>query len=195
MPVSFVVRLIAWLWLGAAAAASYFLVLRRLPPLALTGISLTLAALTIAAALRIPPLRRWIESLDLRALVLIHVSRFVGVYFLFLHQRGDLPRAFAVPAGIGDVIVATMALPVALAPLADAPRRRAIVIWNVVGFVSALLALVTMTRLNFSEPSLLVALTRLPLSLYPTFLLPLLLAIHVILFVRTGANSESGRES
>jgi hypothetical protein len=107
------------------------------------------------------------------------------VYFLMLYQRGDLPRAFVVPGSITDIIVATMALPIALAPLEAGPRRRAIVIWNVVGFIGLLLTLVNATRLNLVDPSQLRALTHLPLSLVPTFLMPLLLAIHVIIFDRT----------
>jgi hypothetical protein len=78
-----------------------------------------------------------------------------------------------------------MAFPIALAPLEAGPRRRAIVIWNVVGFIGLLLTLVNATRLNLVDPSQLRALTHLPLSLVPTFLMPLLLAIHVIIFDRT----------
>jgi 7-cyano-7-deazaguanine synthase len=80
-------------------------------------------------------------------LVLIHLTRFVGIYFLVLYQRGELPRAFAVPGGIGDIIVATMALPVAFAPLDARAQRRAIVIWNVVGFVDILLVVISATRI------------------------------------------------
>jgi hypothetical protein len=64
------------------------------------------------------------------------------------------------------------------------------VIWNVVGFVGLLLALVTMARLNLSAPAELRAFTRLPLSLVPTLLIPLLLFIHVVLFVRTRTRQE-----
>jgi hypothetical protein len=103
--------------------------------------------------------------------------------------RGEFPRAL-LSSAIADIIIAAMALPVAFAPLTEAARRRAIVIWNVVGFVGLLLALVTMARLNLSSPTELRAFTRLPLSLVPTLLLPLLLFIHVVIFVRTRGNQE-----
>src|SRR6185436_4039461 len=109
----------------------------------------------------------------------------VGIYFLVLHQRGELPRAFAVPGGIGDIIIATFALPVALAPLEHSVRLRAIVIWNVVGLVDILMVTFTAVRINLTAPGELRALTQLPLSLLPTFLVPLIIATHVILFVRT----------
>ena len=129
--------------------------------------------------------RRWIDAIELRSLVLLHVTRFVGIYFLILHERGELPRAFAVPGGIGDIVVATMALPVALAPLDDAARCRAIRIWNIVGLVDIIMVIITAMRINLSTPGQLRPLTHLPLSLLPTFLVPLIIATHIIIFART----------
>jgi hypothetical protein len=177
-------RLLLWLWFGAAVAAGHFLVLARLPAFAMQGVLAGTTLVLLYAYVRFSGVRGWIDSIDLRALVLLHVSRFVGIYFLILHQRGELPRAFAVPGGIGDIIVATMALPVALAPLDPPLRRRAILIWNVVGFFDILMVIITATRLNLEHPGQLRALTYLPLSLLPTFLVPLIIATHVFIFVR-----------
>ena len=185
MPVSLFVRLFFWLWFGVAIAAGHFLVLQRIPPPAIHGIILGLAALLVLAYFRIPAARRWVDALDLRVLVLLHATRFTGIYLLVLYQQGELPRTFAVPGGMTDIIIATMALPVALAPLEAGARRRAIVIWNVVGFVGILLSLITALRLNLADPSQLRALTHLPLSLLPTLLVPLMLATHMIIFIRT----------
>jgi hypothetical protein len=189
MPVSFLVRILLWLWLGGAIAMGHFLVLQRLPPLAMPAVSVAIAGLLAVVCFRIRLFRTWVDSIDLRALVLLHTTRFIGIYFLSLSQRGEFPRAL-LSSAIADIIIAAMALPVAFAPLTEAARRRAIVIWNVVGFVGLLLALVTMARLNLSSPTELRAFTRLPLSLVPTLLLPLLLFIHVVIFVRTRGNQE-----
>ncbi|HUR58588.1 MAG TPA: hypothetical protein VM029_12825, partial [Opitutaceae bacterium] len=150
-----------------------------------------LAGLVLYACFRRPRLRAWIDGLDSRRLVLLHVTRFVGIYFLVLHRRGELPEAFAVPAGIGDIIVATMALPVAFAPVDDRTRLRAIVIWNVAGFADILLVVATAARLNLADPAQMHALTHLPLSLLPTFLVPLIIATHVLLFLRTTKRTKS----
>jgi hypothetical protein len=184
MPVSLLVRVVLWIWFLASIAVGQFLLLQRLPPMGLQAIILVLTIAVLLAYFRIPALRTWVDALELRSLVLIHVTRFVGIYFLILFERGELPRAFAVPGGIGDIIVATMALPVALAPLEEATRRRAIVIWNVVGFVDILVVVLTATRINLSTPGALRALTHLPLSLLPTFLVPLIIATHIIIFTR-----------
>lgn len=179
------VRLFFWLWFGAAVAVGHFLVLQRIPAIALPAVTLGLAALPALAYFRVAVIRAWVDALDVRVLVLLHVTRFVGIYLLVLHQHGELPRAFAVPGGLGAIVVAVMALPVALAPLAEAARQRAIVIWNVFGSIELVLMLVSIARLALSDPADLRALTRLPVSLLPTFLFPLLLATHVILFART----------
>jgi hypothetical protein len=184
MGVSILVRLLLWIWLGAAVYAGHSLVLQRIPPFGVQGIIFSLTALVLLAYFRIPPLRAWVDALDLRVLVLLHLTRFVGFYFLALYQRGELAREFAVPAGIGDIIVAVMALPVAFAPLAPATRLRAIYIWNVVGLIDMFLVVVSATRVNLTDPSLLRPLTHLPLSLLPTFLVPLIIATHIIIFSR-----------
>ena len=178
-------RAFFWLWFAGAVAVGQWLVLPRRPPVAIPLLILALAGLLVTAFLHLRTVRGWLEAVDLRTLVLLHVSRLIGVYFLFLHQRGELPRAFAVTAGAGEIVVAVMALPVALAPLEDALRRRAIRIWSIVGAITMLLAVFTMLRLNLSAPWQLHALTRLPLSLYPTFFMPLLLAAQLVVLIRS----------
>jgi hypothetical protein len=188
------VRLLFWLWFAGAIALGHFRVLTRLPVFGLPAIVLGLTALLLAAYFRIRPLRAWVDGLNVRSLVLVHVTRFIGIYFLILFQRGELPRAFAVPAGMGDIVIATMALPVALAPIEATARLRAIVIWNVVGLVDLLLILFTAVRINLSAPLHLLPLMQLPLSLVPTLLVPLWLATHVIIFVRAVNERPSSRQ-
>lgn len=191
MSAALILRVIFWSWFAGAVAAGHFLVFARQPPLVLPVTILALAGLLLVLLFRIPVLRAWLESTDLRLLVLLHASRLVGVYFLILHQQGDLPRAFAAIAGAGDLVVGAMALPVALAPLADAARLRAIRIWSIVSLVTLLLIVFTLARLNLSSPLSMLALTRLPLCLYATFLLPLLIAAQVVVLLRSAAPSPA----
>jgi hypothetical protein len=184
MPASFLARIFFWVWFGAAIAAGHFLVFQRTPAITIQGVTVAVAALLLCVYFRISAVRTWIDSLDLRALILLHVTRFIGIYLLVLYQRGDLPRAFAVPSGVTDVIVATMALPIVLAPLPEETRRRAFVIWNVVGFFGLVVGTVNAARINLTHPAQLRALTQLPLSLLPTYFMPLLIATHVIIFDR-----------
>jgi hypothetical protein len=82
-----------------------------------------------------------------------------------------------------------MALPVAFAPLSHESRRRAVAIWNIAGLVDLVLVVLTAVRLNLEHPAQLKVLTQLPLSLLPTFIVPLLLASHVVLYLRTRRSS------
>jgi hypothetical protein len=197
MSVPVFVRLVFWLWFATAVFASQQRVLQRLPPPAVQGILFGLTALVLLGYFRVAALREWFDRLDLRHLVLVHVSRFVGIYFLLLYSRGELPYAFAVPGGVGDIFVALTAALVVFLPLGYERRHRLISIWNVVGFIDIMLVVLTAIRLNLANPWQMRALTQLPLSLLPTFLVPLILATHVIIFVRIArtraASNNPGR--
>ncbi len=181
---SLAIRSVFWLWLFAALAVGRLMLLQQLPP---KGVQVVLVALTVVlvSAYRLwPALRTWTDALDLRWIVALHFSRFVGIYFLVLYQRGELPYAFAVPGGIGDIVVAALALGVVFVPFAPATRLRAMSIWNIVGLVDILLVVLTAGRLGATDPASMRALTYLPLSLLPTFLVPLIIATHFVLHLR-----------
>ena len=75
-------------------------------------------------------------------------------------------------------------LPIVFLPLGYERRTRLLTIWNVIGFVDILMVVLTAIRLNLADPTQLRAMLHLPLSLLPTFLVPLIIATHVIIFAR-----------
>ena len=168
----------------AAIGAGHFLVLQRLPPPAIQGILFALTGMLVLSYRKIESFRAWVDGLDLRALVLLHVTRFVGIYFLVLYRRGELAYDFAVPAGIGDILVATLAVVVAFLPLDELKQRRAIYIWNVIGFIDILLVVLAAAKIGLRGGFGIFPLTHLPLSLLPTFLVPLIIACHLAIFAR-----------
>jgi len=172
---------LAWLALALAAGASGRVAQLRPPAPQLVLAALTL--LVLAAALLLYGFRSWLEQLPLRAYVALHLTRFVGVYFLVLGVRGELPRAFAIPAGWGDIVVAALALLLLMRPGLFA-RRPLLLGWNLLGLADILFVVVTASRLARAEPASMAALLHLPLSLLPTFLVPLIIAGHVLLFWR-----------
>ena len=191
MSTPFAIRVVFWAWLLAAIGVGRFFVLQRLPALAVPGMLFGLTGLLMLSYRMIAPFRNWVDSLDLRALVLLHVTRFVGIYFLVLYRRGELPYAFAVPGGIGDIIVAALAVVVVLLPLTESNRLRAIYIWNVIGFVDILLVVFAAARIVLSGGVGMLPLTYLPLSLLPTFLVPLIIASHLAIFARLARLNRS----
>lgn len=157
--------------------------LTALEPPAPQVILLGLTAMLVLNSLALPGFRGWLASLDLRRLVAVHVGRFVGIYFLILHGRGQLPYDFAVKGGWGDIAVAVGAVLLLFVPGLIA-RRGVVLAWNVVGLLDILFVVATAGRLAAADPSSMRALLRLPLSLLPTFYVPLVIATHVWIFWR-----------
>ena len=124
-------------------------------------------------------------DLDIRVLLSIHLSRFVGIYFLILHSKGELPYAFAVPGGFGDIAVAITALLVSIfSPTKGGLGFIIYFAWNILGLIDILYVVKTAARLAIADPQSMIALTELPLSLLPTFLVPIIIFTHVLIFVR-----------
>jgi hypothetical protein len=120
-----------------------------------------------------------------RNLTLLHLWRLVGIVFLVLAARGQMPALWAIPAGIGDILVGGFAPWVAGRLDRPGGIRRAIV-FNLLGMLDLIVAvgLGIMTsrgplQVFQTTPTSDLA-TRFPLALVPTFLVPLAFTIHVI---------------
>jgi NADH:ubiquinone oxidoreductase subunit 2 (subunit N) len=108
------VALVSGIVLAAWATVTAFLARRgvffqtdpySLPPI---GITLVLVLVVLAVCLLASPsLRRLLTNQ--RNLILLNLWRLVGVVFLMLMANGQMPALWALPAGIGDVIVGVTA--------------------------------------------------------------------------------------
>jgi hypothetical protein len=173
------------LWFCGALGVSLSGILAHMrPPMP----QLLIAVLTIAslsAVFGLPIFRAWADDVAIRALVAIHLTRFVGIYFLLLARRGALASRFAVPAGYGDILVATVALVLILIGEPRARWRRGLyLIWNSLGLVDILLVVGNAARVGLADPQSMQPLLRLPLSLLPTFLVPVIITSHILIFRR-----------
>jgi len=175
--------IIVWYALAIFAGGSGF-TLRMVPPLpqiVLFGLVVLLLLLYWLSQ----SFRKWVLSVNIKLLVALHLTRFVGFYFLFLYSRGQLPYDFAVLGGWGDIIVATAALLVILlAPLVGKSGWIICLVWNLIGLVDILFVIATAARLTIADPQSMSELLKLPLSLLPTFLVPILIFTHIIIFIR-----------
>src|SRR4051812_24767190 len=93
-----------WFLVAVVAGASGLLLQLRPPAPQLVILALTVGL--VLASRFWPSFRSWLDGLSWRPIVALHLSRFVGAYFLWLYSQGRLPKAFAVPAGCGDITVA-----------------------------------------------------------------------------------------
>lgn len=125
--------------------------------------------------------RQFLLSLDPRALTLVHSWRTVGFTFVALTTYGLLPALFAMPAGWGDIAIGLTA-PLVAMRLARPEHKSAFVVWQVLGILDLVAAVVlgTTARLISPASTSMAAMTALPLSLIPTFGVPLLMILHII---------------
>lgn len=180
-----------WLLLAVAAGASG-LTARLVPPFPqVILMGLVIIQLLLIAILK--SFRSWCMTVDLRALVLFHVTRFVGIYFLILYSEGRLPYAFAVPGGWGDIAVAVYAVLVALYVKPEGKAGWSVyLLWNLLGFADILFVVITAARLAFSDPASMGELLRLPLALLVTFVVPVIIFTHIVIFARLFRSSKHG---
>lgn len=183
-------------WFFVALALGRLELLRGAPPPAVGGTVIIMVLLQLVAFRRWDAFRMWALSADLRLPVLVHLVRFVGVSFLVLHAQGRLPAGFALPAGWGDIAVAALA-PVVALNLGSGGRsgRWTAGIWNLIGLADILMVVSTALRLGFDDPRIGATMTSLPHVLLPLFVVPILIASHLLIALRLyrGGTGESGR--
>ncbi len=183
-----VLALVIW---GASAVA---LTWHGLPPRVAPPVIVALLVIAqLAAIAMLPRLRSLLATVDPRVLVVPHGVRLVGLWFLVLWRRGELPFGFAVPGGTGDLLVAIGAFAVAWAaiPVITRTRRVAFIAWNVLGLLDLTVVVTTAMHFARAAPASLEPLRHLPLVLLPTFAVPLLIVSHLVLLVRLGSRTSS----
>ena len=154
------------------------------------AVALPIAVLCIVVA-RTQALREEFHRVPLWLLVGVHVVRLLGISFIILYTAGRLPAPFASAAGWGDIFVGATALPVAWFAYRRPTNVRSMIwIWNVIGIADLInavgLGVISSPgpqRLIFVEPSSAI-MTTLPWLLIPGFLVPLLFAVHIGIFIR-----------
>jgi hypothetical protein len=139
-----------------------------------------------AATMLLPPLRALIDASAIQpSLIALQVWRVVGVVFLMLLWRGQLPPLFALPAGLGD-IAAGLAAPFVARRLQRPGGTPFAVAWNVFGLLDLIVAIglgattnVGPVQIFYTDPSSAV-MTAFPMALVPTFLVPLSMMLHFL---------------
>jgi len=184
------VAVIAGAVLAAWAALTVVLALRgfykppdtRSPPP--VGIQLAIALVGLALFLAISPSLRSLLT-NQKNLIRLNAWRLVGAVFLVLMLAGQMPALWALPSGIGDVIVGLAAFSVA--NRLDRPGgRRLAIIFNLFGLADLVVAIglgiMTNTgpaQVFHTTPTSELA-TQFPLALVPTFLVPLAFVLHFV---------------
>jgi hypothetical protein len=117
--------------------------------------------------------------------------RINGVLFLVLSALGILPVIFAVPAGLGDLATGATA-PLVARRFAARGSGKGFVRWQILGMLDLVMAVslgTTAVLITRTGPGM-GAMTVLPLSLVPTFIVPLLFIFHIICIAQARQESE-----
>jgi len=143
--------------------------------------------------------RNFALRIDLRLLTAVQGWRVIGILFLGLYAFGLLPGAFAWPAGLGDVAVGVAAPFVLLAIVRGTPSWPTRVAWlNLAGLLDFVGAVGTGVLTSNSSLGVLsdgvsrASLGTLPLSLVPTFAVPLWTIFHLISLLKLRRLARAG---
>jgi hypothetical protein len=172
----------AWFVFAFSAAALHiFKTDPNLPPLALGFAVLTPIIVFLLWFGTSAGFRQFVLSLNPRTLTLVHSWRIAGFTFLALYATGLLPGVFALPAGLGDIAIGATAH-LAATKFANFSRRRGFILWQVLGIFDLVVAITLGTTARLIDPHGVSTgiMNVLPMSLIPTFAVPLLIILHVI---------------
>ena len=194
----------AVLWIGGGAVAAWlvlcFVLAKQgfyettaqttLPPR--IGPGIVIPIVIGCALLAVAPARRAIASIPLHWLVGVQLYRVVGGLFLIAYLQDDIPAEFALPAGIGDVLVGIAAPFIAVQLARDGIERAwpRVLAWCTLGILDLVVAVTcgfltapsSFQQLALNNPN--AAITSYPLVLIPTFAVPASLILHVYVIAR-----------
>lgn len=164
-----------------ASALHLFRAAPSRPPLALGLAALIPIVIFVAWSAMSQSFRQFLLSLNPRTLTFVHAWRIVGFVFLVLYTYNILPGTFALPAGWGDIAIGITAPLVAL-NFANLDHRKTFILWHLLGIFDLVTAMAlgpTASLINPQGISTGVNMV-LPLSLIPTFGVPLFIILHFI---------------
>lgn len=127
------------------------------------------------------PFRQFLLSLNPSTLTIVQAWRIAGFVFLVLYAYKILPGQLALPAGWGDIAIGATAPLVAL-KLANPNHRKGFILWQLLGITDLVSAVGLGTTAQLINPHGIAtdAMTVLPMSLIPTFAVPLFMILHFI---------------
>lgn len=140
----------------------------------------------IKRILSIPSLQEAFQKVPLHWVFMVQTFRVMGVGFLTLYFMKVLPGEFAIPTGVGDVLIGISAPLVAyFYTLHTSYTRKLAIFWNYLGIADLLMA-ISLGILTYSKPFQVIPteipndpIALYPLIIIPVFAVPLSLLLHL----------------
>ncbi len=173
------------------AKAGFFVAPQGSPPINVAIAAVAPGLVFWIAYRRIKGVRDWVTRLDLAHVVAMQAWRVVGGVFLFLLGMELLPAAFALPAGVGDVLVGLAAAFVAVNVARGSANHRQqsyfIIVVGMVDFVIAIgTGILSGTGRVFASATGPTSdlMQYLPMVLIPAFLVPVFIILHLVAWLK-----------
>lgn len=175
-----------WLTYASILALKGTLYQNTLPPKVMILLTLPLLLILFAIVANTTLFKKLLRSATLQSLIGLHVFRILGVFFLLLYFYNLLDADFAISAGLGDIITAIFAIPVARAVAQKKPwSRKAVIAWNIVGTLDIinLMAIATLGAIKGAAAGQSGGeMTIFPFVWFPAFAPATILFLHYAIF-------------
>ncbi len=150
------------------------------------GIPLTIILFAIVGNTSI--FKKLLRSITLESLITIHVFRLLGVFFIILYFYHLLPADLAFSAGMGDIITAIFAWPVAKwVSKRGSWSIKAVYAWNIFGILD-IITLLIIVGITIKKSAVgggnggLQEMTIFPFAWFPAFAPATILFLHTVIF-------------
>ncbi|WP_426669849.1 hypothetical protein ACPPVU_01145 [Mucilaginibacter sp. McL0603] len=182
--VGFYIIYLAYVSIFALKGAFYIF---SLPPKIMVYAAIPLTIILFAIVGNTKLFKNLLRSITLESLITMHIFRLLGVFFIIIYCYHLLPADLAFSAGMGDIITALLAFPVAkMAAKGKSWRIKAVYAWNIFGILDILVLLVivaitTRNSIITGERGDL-EMTIFPFVWFPAFAPATILFLHTAIF-------------
>jgi hypothetical protein len=161
--------------------------INTLPPRIFVWATLPLAIILFVIVGNTGLFKKLLRSVKLESLIRLHTFRILGVFFIILYFYHLLPAGMAFADGLGDIITALLAVPVANMVAKKKPGSiTAVYAWNILGMLDIVNVMVIAVRnamksLNNAGPGEF-EMTIFPFVWFPAFAPATILFLHIAVF-------------
>jgi hypothetical protein len=187
------------LWLGYASvlALKGTLFFNTLPPRPFVFLTIPLLLILFAIVGNTNLFKKLVRSASLESLISMHVFRVLGIFFFLLSFYKLLDPQFAVSAGLGDIITAIFAIPIARSVAQQKPwSRKLAYAWSIFGSLD-ILNLMTIATYGAIKATAAGQtggeMTIFPFVWFPAFAPATILFLHYTIFRKLRQTSPSRR--
>jgi hypothetical protein len=145
--------------------------------------------------------KKLLRSITLESLIRLHIFRLIGAFFILLYFYRLLPASLAFSSGIGDIITAILAFPIAnMVSKGKSWNIKAVYAWNIFGMLDivndVIIAMIIAKHSMLTGERGDLEMTIFPFVWFPAFAPATILFLHTAIFrklhqIKTRGNSKN----